>query len=103
MLITTVPIYKNQNPNQIKVIARRALLFYPTRANEVGLNRYLFQKYGLSLKAACMQIIMKSNYAKVKDKIIITLMDRRLDNIAHIIMFGNGKIQGSKILQKILK
>ena len=103
MLITAIPLYKNQNPNQIKFLARRTLLSYPMHTNEVALNNYLYQKYQITLKAACLQIILQSNYSRVKDKIIITLSNKKLDNLAHLIMFGDGRIQGSKILQNILK
>ena len=103
MLITTIPFARRQTPKQIQFFARRALRYYPMMANEIMLNKYLFEHYNLTLKAACLQIIIKSCYSKSKDKIIITMVDKKLDDIAHLITFGNGRIQGSKILQTILR
>lgn len=103
MLITTIPIIKNQTPRQIQFFAKRALRYYPMMANEIALNKYLFEHYNITLKAACLQIIIKSCYSKSKDKIIITMLDKKLDDIAHLITFGTGGLQGSKILQTILR
>lgn len=72
-------------------------------ANETALNEYLFERYNITLKAACLQIIVKSRYSKSKDKIVITMLDKKWDDIARLITFGNGRLQGSKILQTILR
>ena len=72
-------------------------------ANETALNEYLFERYNITLKAACLQIIVKSCYSKSKDKIVITMLDKKWDDIARLITFGNGRLQGSRILQTILR
>ena len=103
MLITTIPFARKQTPRQIQFFARRALRYYPMGANETALNEYLFERYNITLKAACLQIIVKSCYSKSKDKIVITMLDKKWDDIARLITFGNGRLQGSRILQTILR
>lgn len=103
MLITTIPFVRKQTPRQIQFFARRALRYYPIRSNEILLNKYLIEHYKLTLKMVCLKIILKSCYSKSKDKIIITIFDKKLDDLAHLITFGNGRVQGSKILQTILR
>lgn len=85
----------------LKNNARRFILFYRFGANEVKLNNYLIEKYKMPLIQACLVILQKSTISTnlVDDELIITFKDKDIDKLATLITYGNGALQGSKILR----
>ena len=73
---------------------------YPLKASEVILDRYIQQQYKVSLKNMCIKLLLNLTFYKNDTgDLVLLFKDRRYDNIAQLITFGNGAIPGSKILQ----
>ena len=83
-----------------KFTAYRFVLLYRKAATEQQLDKYLLEKYHTPLITACINIIMHSKYSlNYQGDIIINPVSKKLDELASIITFGTGKLQGSKILR----
>ena len=84
-----------------KASSYRTILLFPMRAAERKLERYLHKKYGLSLKAACIQLWTASKVVTTDNKIFKTIFtDKDLDNLAELITYGNAEVGGSSILKE---
>ena len=74
---------------------------YKIKPAECKLSNYLYKTYGYNLRAASCIILAHSTLQKNKsNEIIITFKDKLIDDLATIITYGNGKIQGSNILKE---
>ncbi len=87
-------------------IKRRALTrlrYYPFGVTEELLNDYLKAHFGITLPFACKNIIIKSKIeTNTKDNTYtVTIMNTSWEQIARVITFGTGKVNGSKILRII--
>ena len=83
--------------------ARKALALYPYGTTEALLNNFLQYKYQISLYSACRKILQALTfYLNHQGEIICRITDKKLNEIARIITYGNGKIPGSQILRRIL-
>ena len=81
--------------------ARLAIATYQIKPAQMQLNNYLWKNFGLNLKAACLLVIANCRIQKnSSNEIIITFPSKRIDNIASIITYGDGKIQGCPILKE---
>ena len=81
--------------------ARLAIATYRLKPAQKQLNDYIWKNFGLNLKAACLLVISNCKVQKNQSNdIIITFPSKRIDNIASIITYGDGKIQGCSILKE---
>lgn len=73
---------------------------YQLRATDLPMDRYLQQQYKVTLKNMCIRLLLSLTFHK-DDSGNLTLLfkDKKHDNIAQLITYGNGAIPGSKILQ----
>lgn len=75
-------------------------LFQITPAQK-ALNSFLWKNYGLNIKAASTLVIANCRLQKNRNsEIIVTFPSKKIDNLAALITYGNGKIQGCSILQE---
>ena len=72
--------------------------------SEILLEKYLKEKYKISLKQACLKLVLS---AKIQydsaDTYIITFPTKYLKDLAQVITYGTGKILGSNILKTAFK
>ena len=71
---------------------------YTISTNEILLNRYCLDKYDLGLKPICKKLILNAKVMVGENDIVISWADDKLDKLASLITYGNGKLQGSDIL-----
>ena len=84
--------------------ARQRIKQYKVGANEVALNEYCIKNYKKSLVYMCLLILYKSKFYEGYDNEVIVKIPRRdLDQLAELITYGTGKLQGSGILQYAFK
>jgi len=89
---------------QWKYYARKNILLYTMRSNELLLNKYLLQTYKISLKHACLVLLVESKQSfDQENNMYIYWVDKKYERLAKLITFGTGKVPGSKILQKAFK
>ena len=81
--------------------ARLTIATYRVKPAQKQLNDYLWKEYGLSLKTACAVVIANCRIQKNNsNELIVTFPAKKIDNLAAIITYGNGKIQGCSILKE---
>jgi hypothetical protein len=81
--------------------ARLAIATYRLKPAQKQLNDYIWKKFGLTLKAACTVIITNCRIQKNNNnELIITFPSKKIDDLASIITYGDGKIQGCPILKE---
>lgn len=79
--------------------ARLTIATYRTKPAQKQLNDYLWKNFGLNLKAACAVVIANCRIQKNKsNELIITFPSKKIDNLAALITYGDGKMQGCSIL-----
>ena len=89
---------------QWKYYARKNIILYAMKSNEILLNRYLLKTYNISLKYACLVLLIESKQSFDQEKnMYIYWIDKKYEKLARLITFGTGKVPGSKILQKAFK
>lgn len=65
------------------------------------LNDYIVKNYGWNIKTASLIVIANSKLQKNKsNEIIITFPNKKLDDLAALITYGDGVIQGCSILKE---
>ena len=81
--------------------ARRRIAFYKEACAEKLLSKKLLEDVRLTLKAACMRILMNSYVMKdyATGRLIAKIQDPKLDRLARFITFGDGETPGSQILR----
>jgi hypothetical protein len=81
--------------------ARLTIAAYRVKPAQKQLNEYLWKKFGLTLKAACAVVIANCKIQKNKsNELIITFPSKKIDNLAALITYGDGKMQGCSILKE---
>ena len=71
-----------------------------TPANK-QLNEYLWKEFGANLRAASAMVVANCRVQKnMNNEIIITFPSKKIDQLASIITYGTGKIQGCSILKE---
>jgi hypothetical protein len=79
--------------------ARLSIATYKIKPAQKQLNDYLWQNYGLSLKAAGAVVLANCRIQKNNsNELIITFPSKKIDNLASVITYGTGKIQGCSML-----
>ena len=94
-------INKNQYNFWILHGARLTIATYKLTPAQKQLNDYIWKKFGLNLKAACALVIANCKIQKNKaNEAIITFPSKKIDQLAAVITYGDGKIQGCSILKE---
>lgn len=76
---------------------------YPFKSTETRLDLYLKQNYKISLKDACLQLLLNATISKTRSGDFILLFNNpKDDKLAQLITYGNGLVSGSKILTIVL-
>jgi hypothetical protein len=103
-MLFVVPNSYKVNPELLRarvlINAYSVIQNYPMRGAETVLNGFVQQQYGKSLKDLCLDLLLHVKF-QVDDEgnVILVFNDKKYDTIAQLITFGNGAIQGSRILQ----
>jgi len=80
--------------------AKRSILTYNNGPAEKVLDRYCMENYHMLLKKLCLIILKDCEFLiGSNNEVIVNIQHKNLLDAAKIITFGNGKMQGSKILQ----
>lgn len=85
------------------IAARRIVMHYSMRSTEERLSRLLYEKYGMTLKTACLHVINDCAFMENGDEIAITTKSEAMDRLARLITYGNGVVAGSSILMDALR
>lgn len=81
--------------------ARLAITTYRITPAQKQLNDYIWKEFGLNLKAACALVIANCRIQKNQsNELIITFPSKKIDDLASLITYGDGKIQGCPILKE---
>ena len=103
MFFRIVSLVANENRYNFWVLhgARLAVTTYRIKPAQKQLNDYLWKTYGINLRAASLMVIANCRIQKNKsNELIITFPSKKIDNLAALITYGNGKIQGCSILKE---
>lgn len=85
-----------------KLAAKQVIFCYPMRADEALLNKHLIQNYNISLKFACLKLLLNSKVSvNSLNETTVFWADKKDQQLARLITFGTGKVPGSKILLTI--
>lgn len=86
----------------IKAVALQFIRNYKMSSNEILLDKVIRSKYKVSLKTACLNLILNSKIysSNSADEIIVTFIERKHKDLATLITYGNGLVYGSQILYK---
>lgn len=86
---------------KIKSLARRRILLYKMRPDDLALSNYLIKRYNLNLKQLCLILLNKATISatEIKDELTVSFMRHADKQLATLITFGNSEICGSKILK----
>lgn len=104
-------IIKNDKHHAIEQLRSETLLNayfiiqnYPIRASDIPIDKYIQQRYKVSLKNMCIELLLNLTFHKDDTgNLILLFKDQKYDTIASLITYGNGAIPGSKILQVALQ
>lgn len=75
---------------------------YRLTTSEIMLDDYFIDHYGKTLKTVCKELLLNSQIVYMKDHLILRFGNNDDDRTAKFITYGNGKMQGSRILQYAL-
>jgi hypothetical protein len=79
--------------------ANLAIATYRVKPAQKQLNDYIWKEFGLTLKAAAAIVVANCRMQKNQsNEIIVTFPSKKIDKLASLITYGNGKIQGCSIL-----
>jgi hypothetical protein len=80
-----------------------AIKTYPIHATEVALSQYIQQQYKKSLKDLCIELLLNLKFCKDDSGNLIALFDdKKYDDLASLITYGNGALHGCGILTTAL-
>ena len=81
--------------------ARLSVSLYHITPAQLKLNSYLWENYGLNIRSASMLILANCRLLKNNsNEIIVVFPSKKIDKLASLITYGNGKIQGCSVLQE---
>lgn len=73
-------------------------------AQDMIMDKYLKDNLNISLKSACLALIRKAKYLNNEDgDVFMTFEEKKYEDLARLITFGNGKILGSTLLKDATK
>lgn len=94
-----LPYYKYK----IYKLAKIKILGLKTSSTEAQLNKYLLQEYNVGLKPLCLWILKNMRFSSDLDnKIVVKIKNPKLDKLARLITYGNGRVPGSPILKRAI-
>lgn len=97
--ITSPIVNQSQSHFWILQGARLTVATYNLTPAQKQLDEYIWKKFGLNLKAACALVVANCRIQKnSSNELLITFPSKKIDDLAAIITYGNGKIQGCPIL-----
>lgn len=100
----TIPspiINKYKNNNWILRGAKLSVSLYHITPAQLKLNSYLWDHYGLNIRAASLLVIANCKLLKNScNEVIVIFPTKKIDQLASLITYGNGKIQGCNILKE---
>ena len=80
--------------------AIRRIRTYKIGSVELALNEYFIKKHHITLKKLCTSLITDLKFYKSStDEYILKFKTKEIGDLATFITFGDGNIQGSKILK----
>lgn len=85
------------------IYSRQKIYLYKNGAAEIILNNYLKTNYNITLKAACILITSNAKAYMDENMIIYKVIDKKLNDLAGLITYGNLEINGSDILKAAFK
>lgn len=103
MFFTIKSPIANKHKNNCWVLqgAKLSVSLYHITPAQLKLNTYLWNNYGLNIRTAGMLVLshckLQKNYS---NEIVVTFPQKKIDDLASLLTYGNGKIQGCSILQK---
>ena len=79
--------------------ANLAIATYRVKPAQKQLNDYIWKEFGLTIKAAAALVVANCRMQKNQsNEIIVTFPSKKIDNLAALLTYGDGKIQGCSIL-----
>lgn len=107
-MLFTIKNNKYQSAEQLRTETLLNAYFtiknYPLRATELSMDNYLQQRYKVSLKNMCVELLLNLTFHKDNEgNLVLLFNDQKYDMIAQLITYGNGAIPGSKILHIALR
>lgn len=88
---------------QVLKTAKRYVALCKMTADDLVMDSYLVKTYGFKLKNLCYYLVTQATFqTNGNDSIIVLFKNKKLDTLARIITYGNGKINGSAMLKKAL-
>jgi hypothetical protein len=80
-------------------VARKKILFYQLTASDKLLDQYLSTNFKMTLRGACLYLLLNCKFYKDKDNtIVIKFISTKADSLASLITYGNRQVKGSPIL-----
>ena len=86
-----------------KASAINSIINYPMNTTEILIQNALFEKYNVMLKDICIKILKVCQYSSSEEGLTFYIPDKKLEEIARFITYGNGRVLGSKILIDAIK
>lgn len=90
------------NKAEIKKLVRYSAILgvrgYKVGVNELALNDYFTKKFNTNLKRVCEYLVYEANIAYGYNEIIVYFNNKKLDQLASLITYGNTTLPGSNIL-----
>lgn len=90
--------YKEIFKKKFKLNALKRFRSFPIAVTEKLLDKYLKEKYNITLTNVCYLLILNCKIEESKDTFVITVNDKQLDKFARLITFGTGRLSGSRII-----
>ena len=80
--------------------AKVSIDFYKITPAHKKLNNLLWERYGLNIKAASTLVLTNSKIQRNNSgEFIITFPSKKIDELASLITYGDGQVQGCSILK----
>ncbi len=86
-------------PWQLKLKAHQRIVRFKMAGDELALNKFIEEAYHTSLKLMCIKLLNNSTIDISDGEFVIYFNSKKWDRLATLITYGNGKTNGSKILQ----
>lgn len=103
MFFTIASPIANKYKNNCWILqgAKLSVSLYHITPAQLKLNSYLWDNYGLNIRTASMLVLSQCKLQKnYSNEVIVTFPQKKIDKLASLITYGNGKIQGCPILQE---
>lgn len=86
-------------PWQLKLRAHRRIVKFKMSGDELALDKFIKETYNASLKLMCINLLDHIKVNINDGEFTAYFNSKDWDKIAILITYGNGKINGSKILR----